>query len=304
MPVRRCSPVLVVAVGALLGAACGTSSEAGPTFAPAATSVAVTTSVPVVSTSPPAPTTTTLPTLETDPPVTIGEQTPQFAWEASTVLAGSDEQMWTTEVETPTITSGPAGIDTINRFITDEIDNITVNWDATIEQDDPVASGSTLSYTQTVATDQLTMPTESLVSWVYVVDTFLGGAHGVAITTSYLFDAETGAVVELADVLPESALPIIQGYATTRITDDVLAAIGEPVDGEEQPAAEDLLFVEGLEPSFDNYRTFWPADDGLHVQFDPYDVGPYAIGAPEVTVPWDLLASEISADSPLAEYVS
>ena len=38
-------------------------------------------------------------------------------------------------------------------------------------------------------------------------------------------------------------------------------------------------------------------DDGLEVQFQPYEVTAYAAGAPSVTIPWEKLQDDLAASA-------
>ena len=51
--------------------------------------------------------------------------------------------------------------------------------------------------------------------------------------------------------------------------------------------ANDSPYPEGIEATERNYAAWEPTDEGLLVTFQPYQVAPYALGLPTVTVPWD-----------------
>ncbi len=53
---------------------------------------------------------------------------------------------------------------------------------------------------------------------------------------------------------------------------------------------------EGTAPNAENYQTILPLADGLHVIFEQYQVGPYAIGFHEVTVPYAELRGLLNPD--------
>lgn len=49
-------------------------------------------------------------------------------------------------------------------------------------------------------------------------------------------------------------------------------------------------FEAGAQPTPENYRTWNVTADGLLMTFDEYQVGPYAAGPQEITVPWETVA--------------
>lgn len=53
---------------------------------------------------------------------------------------------------------------------------------------------------------------------------------------------------------------------------------------------------EGTEPTAENYQKLLPLADGVHVIFEQYQVGPYAIGSHEVSVPYAELRGLLNPD--------
>jgi hypothetical protein len=49
---------------------------------------------------------------------------------------------------------------------------------------------------------------------------------------------------------------------------------------------QDSFFKEGLEPRIENYQNWYVIDNAITFIFSPYQVGPYAVGMPEVTIPY------------------
>ena len=61
-------------------------------------------------------------------------------------------------------------------------------------------------------------------------------------------------------------------------------------------------FQQGAEPTPDNYRNWNITSDGLLINFDEYQVAPYAAGPQTVTVPYSALSAFINPDGPLAMF--
>ena len=62
----------------------------------------------------------------------------------------------------------------------------------------------------------------------------------------------------------------------------------------------DAEWVEGASPKPDNYRVWTLTPRGLAVTFEPYQVGPFAAGAPSVLIPYTEMKDLIRSGGPLA----
>jgi Protein of unknown function (DUF3298) len=101
---------------------------------------------------------------------------------------------------------------------------------------------------------------------------YTGGAHPNSWVTTMVFEAATGDRVGLNDLLGGDYLAVLADAAQTQLADI------EP-------------YPEGIEPTERNFAAWEPIDDGMLVTFQPYQVGPYALGLPTITVPWDAFDS-------------
>lgn len=110
---------------------------------------------------------------------------------------------------------------------------------------------------------------------------YTGGAHGGTTTLPLVIDRSTGAEIPPGGLFREGAnwLPVL---AEACFAD--LSAHREVFD------ADDEWLREGTAPTPENYQALLPRADGLQVSFQQYQVGPYAIGAFDVVVPWARLA--------------
>lgn len=128
-----------------------------------------------------------------------------------------------------------------------------------------------------------------VVSVVADMESYLGGAHGSDYRSGYNFDPATGIKVELADLFKPGAdaWALLEAEVSRQITllQDRAAETG--VYQDYVPYEE----YSGLDPA----QTQWYAtDEGIVVIFQQYEIGPYALGIPEFTVPWSRLADSLA----------
>ncbi len=114
------------------------------------------------------------------------------------------------------------------------------------------------------------------VSYVYTMyaDTF--GAHPNSFYRTFVFDAETGKELTLAELFAPRS-----GYLK-RISEiarfELQKKLGEDVDVS--------YMQQGTEPDAINFQTFVIEGDSLVFLFPPYQVGPYALGPQSVSIPF------------------
>lgn len=105
---------------------------------------------------------------------------------------------------------------------------------------------------------------------------FRGGAHGLQTISKTLFDKKTGAVVTEADLFAD-------GYQ-----EPVAALLQEEVKRSmeaEAPELLDLVILESVVPN----GNISVGKEGVEWTFQPYEVGPYALGLVSATLAWDQL---------------
>jgi Protein of unknown function (DUF3298) len=276
-------------IAIVLAAGCSGNEAAKVTTAPtAAPTPAPTTVTPTTVAS----ATTAAATTTTEATTTSPAAVMSFAHTTEKSAVDSPETASGYSFEYPKITDGPKGTDQINTFIADNIAEQITNWSALVAEDSPesqpLPEGASYFTEQSIL--RFESPTPDLVIWVSQGSEYTGGAHPNPLVTSWAFSALTGELVFLEDMLSADALPVIEDAAKTQLS----AYIAE--DGTD-PA--DVLIPEGYAGTFENYSTWWPTASGLNLQFAAYQVGPYAIGMPEVLVPWADLNEFISDTSPL-----
>ncbi len=119
------------------------------------------------------------------------------------------------------------------------------------------------------------------VSVVFSGYEFTGGAHGMHIYQTLVFDARTGQRLAMSDVLKTD------GYLK-KVADACRAKL-QTMEGIKDMSDDDWL-KQGTEPTADNYRYWYATKDTLHVIFPPYQVAAYAAGDFDVAIPFSELA--------------
>jgi hypothetical protein len=105
------------------------------------------------------------------------------------------------------------------------------------------------------------------------LSTFLGGAHPDAHVRTYLFDLDQGVIVSLPELFTDRGWRRFDAHLRAALRAELrrLGADPSPVDAWLGPTTT-TAFV--LQP------------DALIVTLQPYDIGPWALGAVEVALPW------------------
>lgn len=109
---------------------------------------------------------------------------------------------------------------------------------------------------------------------------YSGGAHGMWGTSNYVFDTKTGKEIVLSDIF-------LPGY------EEKLTALLEKQfrKDNEVPAEQTLqefgLFVDTIVPT----ENFFITPNAIGFTYVPYEIGPYAAGQIEITIPFSTLTS-------------
>ena len=139
------------------------------------------------------------------------------------------------------------------------------------------------------ATYQVTNGTDGLLSVLYTVaDYWSGAAHPNQFARVLNFNLITGQEITLADFfLPGTDyLQAISDYCVTKLKKQ-----------------DRLMFEAGAQPSADNYQNWNITPGGLQISFDPYQVGPYAMGPSTVSIPYMDLKQILNPSGPLAALI-
>jgi hypothetical protein len=107
---------------------------------------------------------------------------------------------------------------------------------------------------------------------------YTGGAHGITERNYFVFDLSNGNRLLLTDILEADAMPSLQKLAEGELR----KALDIPP---RLPLTEKDFFNDSLDILYD----FYMSSKGIGVQWDPYEIAPYAMGAMEILVPTQLV---------------
>jgi hypothetical protein len=124
---------------------------------------------------------------------------------------------------------------------------------------------------------------------------YQGAAHPNSYTEVVNYDLKNGRQLRLSDLFKPEA-KYLQAIATYAIAD---LKKQSKEKGTELP---DDVIQNGAGPSAQNYRSWKITRKGLGINFDPYQVGPYAAGAHYVLVPYGNLKDLINPEGPIAQF--
>ena len=143
---------------------------------------------------------------------------------------------------------------------------------------------------------ELSRPSEDVVSVTFSVYSYTGGAHGNLEITCLNYDLRTGRRLDLADLFkdPEKALQLMSAWSQKELA----RSLGEDTD-------EDMI-RDGVAPDLRNFANLTLTPQGLRIEFQPYQVAPWAAGPQRVDMPLAELAAagpeaRIWPQAPVAE---
>jgi len=113
-----------------------------------------------------------------------------------------------------------------------------------------------------------------IISYVLYSYAYLGGAHGSWGNFVTNFNMKDGSIVTEDDLF----VPDYKEELSKILTDHLFDAVGDQ-------ESYDILFVKEVEPN----GNFEVSEEGISYLYNPYEIGPYAIGMITVTVPWQEL---------------
>ncbi len=153
----------------------------------------------------------------------------------------------------------------------------------------PDSMGSDLNVDYTVVLGQ-----DDLVSIKFEVGSYYqGAAHPNSYSDVLNYDLKNGKQLKLADLFKPGAkfLPVIATYS-----------IGDLKKQAKDKGLLDDQIESGAAPAAKNYLSWNITKKGLGINFDPYQVGPYAAGPQYVMVPYTILKDLINPDGPIAQF--
>ncbi len=148
-----------------------------------------------------------------------------------------------------------------------------------------MGSDLTIGYTVVLAQDDL-------ISIKYDVGTYYqGAAHPNSYSDVINYDLKNGKQLKLNDLFKPGA-KYLQALSTYSIAD--LKKQGKDLLPEQ--------IESGASPKADNYQSWNIGKTGLGINFDAYQVGPYAAGPQFVHVPYSNLKELINPEGPIAQF--
>jgi Protein of unknown function (DUF3298)/Deacetylase PdaC len=161
------------------------------------------------------------------------------------------------------------------------------------EGDEPPPEGSMgsdigVSYEVALARDDL-------ISIEFDVGSYYqGAAHPNTYTETFNYDLKNGKQLKLSDLFKPGAkyLQVLAAYSIADLKKQSKA---------KDNALEDTEIQNGAGPTGQNYRSWKITKKGLGINFDSYQVGPYAAGPWYVVVPYANLKDVINPEGPIAQ---
>jgi len=124
---------------------------------------------------------------------------------------------------------------------------------------------------------------------------YQGAAHPNSHTETLNYDLKNGKQLKLADLFKPGA-KYLQTLSTYCIADL------KKQSKEKGTELLDDMLNEGAAPTAKNYESWTIMKRGIGINFDSYQVGPYAAGPQFVTVPYSTLKDLIKPDGPIAGF--
>ncbi len=117
-------------------------------------------------------------------------------------------------------------------------------------------------------------PNPDIISITFNIYSYVGGAHGQLAVTVFNYNTKTGAALSLSDLFgdPQKAISIMSEVSDSKLRQ----SLGEDVEEE--------MLKDGTEPTEDNFSNLSLLPDGLAIEFQPYQVGPWSIGQQQVKI--------------------
>jgi hypothetical protein len=153
--------------------------------------------------------------------------------------------------------------------------------------EDSMGSDLTIGYDVTLAQDDLVSVKFDVGSY------YQGAAHPNSYSHVVNYDLKNGKPIKLADLFKPGAkyLQAISAFCIAEL--------------KKQSSEKGLLddqIKEGAAPTAKNYQSWTISKRGLGINFDAYQVGPYAAGPQFVLVPYSALKDLIKPDGPIGQF--
>ena len=181
---------------------------------------------------------------------------------------------------------------TARSFVTKEVADFRKEMAPQEGEEEPRPEGSmgsdlNISYDMALAQDDL-------VSVEFEVGSYYqGAAHPNSYSTVVNYDLKNGKQLKLADLFKPGA-KFLQAIATYCIAD-------LKKQGKDKGLLDEEI-EKGASATAKNYQSWTITKRGLGINFDSYQVGPYAAGPQSVLVPYSALKDLINPEGPIAQF--
>ena len=156
----------------------------------------------------------------------------------------------------------------------------------------PETMGSSLDIDYTLSLAQ-----DDLISLDFGVGSYYrGAAHPNSYSETVNFDLKNGKSIKLADLFNPGS-KYLQTISSYSIQD--LKKQSKNADS----MLDDDWIQRGAGPDAKNYQSWTISRKGLGINFDAYQVGPYAAGPQHVTIPYSALKDFIRVDGPIGQFL-
>lgn len=191
--------------------------------------------------------------------------TSQIAVATSTITASTTE--YTVDAQYPQF-----GIPTIDTQVASTVQSAASDLESQAMQDQPAENNYPLYNFSSIFEN--TYLGSDYVSAEIVLSDYTGGAHENPVIYGATFDRATGQPVTLDQALALTGMTLEQVASSSK------AQLAQNPDT--QPTG---MWASGSDPTPDNYSTFLINKTDVVFIFQPYQVGPFSSGAPQVVIP-------------------
>ena len=136
---------------------------------------------------------------------------------------------------------------------------------------------------------------EDLCCLEILVSLFQGGAHPNSNIEYLVFSLKTGETVSLSQFVPDANMA-----ALTAVAEKEFRKV-RTLKPEETYEAAGFSFKGN---TFALNRNFLVSKDGLAFCFNAYEIGPYALGVTEMTIPWSEIKALVDPKGPAARFLN
>jgi len=124
---------------------------------------------------------------------------------------------------------------------------------------------------------------------------YKGGAHGMGTTLYYVFDLTDKRVLCICDFFREGTEERLYEIIKNELRgyNDRTAAQGTAVLGDDKPLSQEIFLTD--EPGVT--ENIFISEEGMCLNWAPYEIAPYAAGSIEILLPWKTIRPLLKHDA-------